>query len=321
LRSILFGRAQVKICYLSEFDPAGVMIAQRDALRQFTDWDVSVGLRRAYCHKADADAGIMSNPDVIVVCPGIGTGVAGGEATSVELPAWVEAILDACPSAKRVAYFHGSRDLTRQGFLYHDRYQMRGFHLAASTLDYASWMSIAWLPPVVSLNGYETAELWNGKNGLMISHAPSDPSVCNTRELLYSAITQGVGVHYISGRPHHQALALKRMHPVGFDHLRGAFSVNTIEFAGLGMVPLVGLHSSVKARMEEERLPMLPGALSLVDGKSSELQLAERIRTLRDNVNCVQATQEAALNWYNENMRPDRVINRVTDFFEKVMSC
>jgi hypothetical protein len=311
----------VKICYLSEFDPAGVMIAQRDALRAYTDWDVSVGLRRAYYHKADADSGIMSNPDVIVVCPGIGTGVAGGEATNVAPPVWVATILDTCPSAKRVAYFHGSRHLNQHGFLYRDVYQDLGFHLAASTLDYASRLNIAWLPPVVALDGYETAELWNGKNGLMISHAPSDPSVCNTRELLYSAITQGVGVHYISGRPHHQALALKRMHPVGFDHLRGAFSVNTVEFAGLGMVPLVGLNADVKARMEAERLPMIPGALSLIEGKVSELQLAERIRTLRDNVNCVQSTQEAALNWYNENMRPDRVINRVTDFFEKVMSC
>jgi hypothetical protein len=314
----------MRILYLSDFDPAGVMIAQRDALRiAKPDWEVRVALRKSYYHKSDPDTELHGKPNVIVLCPGIGSGstssIGNDEFTfHPEFSPWIGELRKQFKDSREVFYIHGSKQT--QSFLTEYRLGLKGGIVAASTLDYAVDLDCHWLPPVVDSRGLGRAELHQAGKPLSIAHSPSDPTVCHTREFLYAAITQGVSVHYISGKPHHIAMSLKRNSPVGFDHLRGTFSVNTIEFAALGMVPLFGLSPDVADRMRLEGLTLPPIRLWYRDvDVSLEDNLQKQIRILRDTPNLVQAAQGEAFEWYQQNFAPDKVVPRIVNFFESVM--
>lgn len=307
----------MRILYASSFDPAGVMTSHRKVLRA-AGHECFLGVDKIFgvLPGVPMDPSLTTPPDVLVVCPGIGDG--GGWANEIalgdqDLPAWVEDLVTLADrkGVPKVALFHGSINTAANRARYRDRYLERGFVLAATTLDYCVAMGAAYLPPSVDV-GDRRAPL-RSREPLLVAHTPTNPDICSTREFLIAASTCLCGVVYRSGFPHRDALDAKSICHVGFDHLRGSFSVNTLENAALGLVPLVGIHPRVAARMEEEGISPLPLALR------GEEDLAPTLRLLASSPEITCQLQREARDWFEVNFSQAPVTARLVRFFESVI--
>lgn len=307
----------MKLVFLSEFDPAGVMIQWREALRRYTPNECYVAFRQAFNHRADPDSQFPGRPDVIVVCPGIGDGWVGGNDVDTfrpDLPSWVGDVLGKFQDAKRVALFHGSKQTWQFRDRYARHYRDLGFELLATTLDYAHELDCVYVPPAVDV-GDRRSKLRGANDQLVIVHTPTDPPNCHTREFLYWATTRGAQVSYASGWAHHLILDRKAGCHAGFDHMRGAFSVNTMEHAALGLVPIVGLRSPYRERLAAAGYAPVPWPVV-----ESEANLAEVITLLVQSPAKTREWQRQALEHWEANFRPELVAKRLSNVFEEVLS-
>jgi hypothetical protein len=310
----------MKILYASDFDPAGVHLGHRDALRD-ARVDAYVAARLAYRHRSDFDRESPSSPDVIVVCPGIGDG-SGDWAAKTEdrgkigyQPDWVWAILNRCPNANRVALFHGSPHTWAHRAEYARHWSAAGFALAATTLDYATEMDAAWLPPAVSVKGFPLADLRAVGSPLFVVQTPSVTELCHTQEFISAAQNAGYVVATgARGVRHDACLYFKARFHAGFDHMRGSFSTNTIENAALRLVPIFGLNPLYADRMLSEYVwkpsfTVWPPTIEELTKVFQALFDAKRTRM----------AQEEGRDWYFENFFPEKIANRLLRFFERVI--
>lgn len=262
----------MKILVVGEFDPCGVHLRHRKYLRELghdyrlavndcyrpeargADWWVndktSDGLSGFYDR-----AGLLAfamDADIIQVLPSIGQPWSfqdEKEFERIDLD-----LLDIC-RGRRVACFHGSRNLAANIDAYALHYRAHGFALVATTLDYVAKMNAGYLPSIVEDIG--AAELKERGGPFKVAHSPTDPSQCSTGQFLERA-ERACQVHYIRNLPHVACLELKRRCHAAFDHLRGAFSVNSLENAAMGLVNLVAVRPEYRAFLEESLGVTLP---------------------------------------------------------------
>ena len=302
----------MRVLYAAHFDPAGVMAGHRAALRAA---GVEAYLAMNVDYRVEGADKAVPPPDVVVVCPGIGTGASHGDPALrtdvlVPLPSEVEQILALFPRAKRVAYFHGSVNTWALRDSYAIQYRARGFALAASTLDYAVAMDAAYLPPALPVVG-PRADLRPAWRPLHVAHTPTNPRICHSREFLDLAIDLGVPVRFVTAVSQAEALNVKRVSHAVFDHLRGAFSVNSLEAAALGTIPLFGLTSVARARLTDEGFTSPPGALNGVE------DLRRILGSLRDDVPRTVALQQESFMWAQQ-FNPAATAQRLVAFYESL---
>lgn len=306
----------MKILYVSSFDPAGVMASHREALR-LAGHECNLVVDRAYeTAPIRGDEGAIGVPDVLVVCPGIGTGMDEWPTTdgppSFTLPKQAEELVDKAEKRgiPRVALFHGSVNTAAHVDEYARHFRERGFVPAATTLDYCTWMDAAYLPPFVNDGGLR-APLRENRQGapFYLAHAPTNPDVCHTAEFFHFAVEVGAFTRFIHGHPHELCMKAKARCHAGFDHLRGAFSVNTLENAALGLVPLFGLTTANEERLRMECVDLPPIMLrSAEDLRHVMLLLAESPELTRQ-------LQEEARAWYERNFNRQRIVDRLEQFY------
>ena len=207
---------------------------------------------------------------------------------------------------------HGSRNAAANVEEYAAHYRGRGFDLLATTLDYVCGTDAKWIPPVVDLMRWEPAPLHeDDARHIRVVHTPTDPENCQTIDLVDAAhAVGGYGIQIAVGIPHQQCLVLKRRAAVGFDHLRGSFSVNSIENAALGLCNLVGVKQDYRS--------LLRSPLPWPEIETKE-DLREVMIALRSDAALVRGYQVAARAWYETEWSPDVIGAQVADVYRGTM--
>jgi len=300
-----------RILFAHDFDPAGVMIQWREAIRR-AGGKAWVAGTRAYSHRADFDQS-CGKPDVIVICPGVGDGSGGdpGPGAVKLLPSWVEDLLAKYPKARRVALFHGSLHCWPLWEAYARHWHDRGFTLASTTLDYVTEMSkiapCAWLPPLVERAGM--AVLCD-RLPLVVLQTPSDPIACGTQDFL-NAVRNAGAIPLASWLvPHAMNLELKLRFPVGFDHFRGAPSVNALENAACGQASIFSLSASNRATMEALGVPAPSTAI-----EPTRDALEEKVRHMVKHPEIIEHWQDGCWGWWVRYFDEPEIVQRLEAFF------
>lgn len=285
--------------------------------------------RRAYWEKLAPNLeelrSFAASADVIQFHPGIGHGD-GDWASRGDLPPSladeaddVLRMLDLYPkkAPSSVLFIHGSNAAWRN--LKHYKTILSapvvlGGHakIAASTIDYATELDAAYLPPLVDV-GDLRAPLRGDDDPLLIAHTPTDRIACSTEEFLKISRGLGIVVRLGEGIPHDQVLSLKAECNAGFDHLRGAFSVNTLENAAIGLVPLHAMRGEYITRMlNTEEMEIPPFTVSGVE----DLHL--KMRRLSDDPCMTRKFQALARQWWQTYFSADPIMKRLTKFYESL---
>lgn len=212
-------------------------------------------------------------------------------------------------TAERPALFliHGSRNAISHADYYAQIYGQRGM-VAATTLDYVARLKCEYVPSIVDT--VERAKPRGDDEPLKIVHAPSDPSLCSTSEFRHVAMGKGQ-LTYLNGMPHASAMRFKARQHVGFDHLRGSFSLNSLENATIGLVNLVGMSDAVMG--EAERRGILPHwpHIRTMDDVSSWL---ERFQC---DAKDTAWWQERGRLWADRYWKPEDVARRIANVYRK----
>ncbi len=341
----------MKILSVGEFDAASVSLGHRTALKavgidyrvaiqraltvrqfeadwvaeEFTRWETTPQGNRGVVERVDHDVSTLrafaEEADVIQFYPGVGNG-RGQWADRADV--WAPRIGWDPPEvpcfgiewgkiakrARRVAYFHGSVNTWAHRVQYREHYQKLGWALASSTVDYAVELGTAYLPPALEVPG-EPSLLRTEDDPLIVAHTPTNPAIASTEDFLRAARGAGVVVRMAHRRPHAEVMGLKKTCNAGFDHLRGSFSVNTLENCAMGLVPLVGLRPEYAERLRHERIPRPPGpAVETLE----DLQRA--LQTLSEDVAVTREYQEAARAWFLRHFTPMMAAPRLRAFYE-----
>lgn len=337
-----------RLLIVGEFDPAGVGLGHRDALRR-QGWDARVASEFVYTQRqADADwytlrwsfdGGGRWHPqmfdrdalfafaeecDVIQVCPGLAQPWA--DSPEVFLP--VERrdapasprfdVVDwtvLAPKAARVAYFHGSVTAWVNRALYREWYTGRGYTLAASTLDYACDLPAVYLPPVQD-PVWPVASFRDDRHDLMVVHCPTNPAVNHTAEIKDACGRTGVSLRIHHRMPHEVVMRAKALAHVGFDHLRGSFSVNTLENAAARLVTLVGMEPRYAERLAVEGFKPLPQVLSHPLVTPADLAVA--LAMLKDDPSLTRRLQAECWAWA-EQFESGRIGARLNAFYSHLL--
>lgn len=353
----------MKILFLAEFDPAGVLLSHRDVLRS-AGGDARVAVQSAYTERhQDADwiaeqttapnafghgkrpsgfgspsldyaphprctAGAVSElrdfaweADCIVVAPGIGQPWADRGAAfqpSLDPPLaryfgidW-QPLLRWDPRPRLVAYFHGSVYTRQHVAQYAEHYRSRGYDLACSTLDYAALLPATYLPPEITVpESYGRAPLRGDDDPLIVAHCPTNPAIASTAEFLHIARKLGIVVRYVHQRPHAESLAAKAGSHATFDHLRGTFSVNSIEAAALGSVPLFAWHPEFHDAPAPREMWINAGFVHPID--TGDLRAI--LGALADAPDLTRGCQLAARAWYERHFTRAPVLARLRAFY------
>lgn len=341
----------MKILAISAFDPASVVLSHRDLMRaQGHDFRLAVvrayterqrqadyvieqlvyesaalapgiSTRRARWEKLSPNLddlrAFAESADVIQFHPGIGMGDGdwasrGGYLTiNLEL-LQVEAALGLVGVPYRgqiVHFFHGSKATWANKDYYRDCDMVT--RAAASTIDYAHEFDCAYLPPLVDVGDLH-APLRGDDDPLMIAHTPTDRNACSTEEFLAAARGLGILVRLGEGLTHKQVLTLKAECNAGFDHMRGAFSVNTLENAALGLVPLFAWDEQYLRRAEQEGFEP-PIQHPRIHSNSS---LASVIGMLDRDPEYTRWCQASARQWWETYFSAEPITRRLVKFYE-----
>ena len=222
--------------------------------------------------------------------------------------------------AKIIVYFiHGSVNTWANLKLHKDnRYN---HFLAASTLDYATELNATYLPPLINPgHDWPMAPLRGDYEPLTIAHTPSDRDACHTETFMKLSFEAGCLPVVKDKISHDEVIALKAKCNAGFDHLRGAFSTNTLEHAALGMVPLVGLKRNYLDRFLDIGGSLPPWQELCKNGIETEDDLVVAMRTLESNPELTRRLQIYAAKWWADNFSRGSLTNRLLAFYEKELS-
>lgn len=222
---------------------------------------------------------------------------------------------DLAPSHREVYFVHGSRATwANRGELQttaHDWGKWHGHRFATSTIDYAHELDAAYLPPLVDV-GDLRARLRGDDDPLLIAHTPTDRIACSTTEFLKAAQGLGIPVRLGEGLKHADVLHLKAECNAGFDHLRGAFSTNTLENAALGLVPLFRLAAEYLARYDREGLSHPTG----ITNNNGIRDLSSMLRHLSADPAFTREMQLSARRWWETYFSAEPITKRLLKFYE-----
>lgn len=335
---------RIRVLSLGEFPPASDEIGHRDILAD-SDIDYRVAIQHAYVPRhlpADWIASALCygsvgqtkgdvadlvdfarTADVIQVAPGIGQPWADADAVprAALNPPWIryfgidwEKIVSGARA--RVAYIHGSYNTAVHTAAYAKMYRDAGWTLAASTLDYSCWMDAFYMPPTVDAEilASPIASPRGNDDPLIIAHTPTNPVVCNTKEIKELTAQLGVPLSFATRAPHRVVLRAKLRACAGFDHLRGSFSVNTIENTALGLAALFGLREDCAKRFARDGYLRCPGRRI-----ESVTELQDVIIALRDDPYLTRALQEAWYSWAHTNFGARTMRPRLEEFYHSVL--
>ena len=341
----------MKILIIAEFDPAGVCLGHRDLLKA-AGRDCRVALECAYTtRQLDADYCLASwcykppekvyppreemmsfaeKADIIQFCPAIGQPWADrpifGPDYSRDPPSslffsheeWARIRMNT--NAALVAFFHGSVAAWASRGRYRDHYYQRGYRLAASTLDYATEMEAAYLPPFADSPPGKVGFAKPRQDGetLRIIHTPTNPSICGTQDFIN--ILTGMPKGSIQGtvarkRPHEAILALKQQAHAGFDHLRGSFSVNHLENCATGLAALCALKPEYAARMAYEGIGPMPSPYPIEDAQGLERAMG----LLAMSPELTREFQQACRVWVSTYFNREAITKRLERFYMKIV--
>lgn len=315
----------MKILSIAEFDPAGVLSGHKRVLQQRgVDYRLAVhGLYAAHVSSICADW-ILLNPacdfgslaefaaeaDILQFHPVIGQPWSyasrdiqwRGDADELPFGRIDWRTFDR-PSQRRIAYFHGSRNAALNVTAYASLYRGKGMTLWTSTLDYATWLPATFAPPIVALAAELPAVPLRGDGEpLIVAHTPTDPENCHTALFLAEARRAGVVVRYATRVLHREVIALKRTSHAGFDHMRGAFSVNSLENAALGLVPIGGFDAMLFAHPDFAQFCPHP----FVEARDAH-DLCRLLRRLDEDPAATRERQLRARAWMAETFSPARI--------------
>jgi hypothetical protein len=262
--------------------------------------------------------------DVIQLHPGIGMGD-GDWASNVNLP-WrsLRYEVDALERAfglpafghdrsgtRIVHFFHGS-NTTQKNLDHYAQDLQDGIVVgAASTIDYAVDLDAIYLPPHIDV-GDLRAPLRQDDDPLVIAHTPTDRVACSTEAFLEAARNVGAVVRLGEGISHKEALALKAECNAGFDHLRGSFSVNTLENCALGLAPIFRLDDRYRERFDRE----VPTSTSLLG--YGNVALSDVLDLLQSEPEYTRRLQTAARKWYETHFSVAKIADRLLKFYESL---
>ena len=275
-------------------------------------------------HTDPAMVDFAESADIIQVCPAIGQPWASypdtppGSLNDTPHATYFNVQWDRILRGKKhkVAYFHGSRTTWAYRDAYARFFRDAGYVLATSTLDYATLMPAAYLPPPVSPRPEMAgrAPLRADDDPLIVSHTPSDPSNCSTAEFLAMCSRLGIVARYKTMRPFHEVMTAKRESHAYFDHLRGSYSVNTLEGMAVGCVPLVGLTPACRDFLATEGMGAFPGP-EIVTASD----LGRALAGLSASPEGTRAYQERAHRWVHEQYASDKIAQRLIKFYQGVL--
>lgn len=312
----------MKLLTIAEHDPAGVCLGHRDLLRA-AGHDARVALHIAWSKRqqdadwihSDAADGLTNEPtrargdtlelydfaqkaDVIQVCPAIPSPAPPNE-WGLEIGRIV--VKRRLPIA---AFFHGSRIAWQTRAVLKNEYKHCA--RAASTLNYVTSMDATWLPPYVPLPTI-AASLRTSDDPLIIAHAPTDRVQCSTNTFLEVAGREGAVIELMEGVPHEEVMRRKMLCNAGFDHLRGDFSVNTLENCALGLAPLISMTEENRKAMEAAGVLWAP---TTIDPNAAGL--ARGIQFLEKHTASVQ---QDALRWFLSYFSAEEITRRLEEFY------
>jgi hypothetical protein len=255
----------LRVLAVAEFDAARVLAGHRKTLRKLGvdyrifvrdvypihdkdnyDWWVDLrGAPRAAPH-IDGLWYFAEKADVLQFHPGIGqpwsfreNEVVFVDGSNELVPGERATWNDVNPKAARVSLFHGSRNAAKHAKTYARYWRDRGHAIWATTFDYVTWMEAVYVPPTLHLDPALRAALRSDEDPLLLIQTPTDLKGCHTEEFLRVCRQLGLPATVLHRRPLAEVLLKKTENHAGFDHLRGAFSVNTLENCAIGLVPLV----------------------------------------------------------------------------------
>lgn len=269
-----------------------------------------------------------SEAEVFQIAPGIGQPWASedqapryGTADEPPLSPYLGVVWKDCFAAAKtkVAFFHGSRCCWANRPSYANHYRQLGCTLATSTLDYAVELDATWLPPTVpgrwqrgTSSPEDRAPLRGDDDPLVVAHTPTDPSNCGTAEFMRLAASLGIVVQFVTNAPPEDAIAAKTASHAVYDHMRGSFSMNTLEGMALGCVPLVGVTERCWTRMGECGFDPLEPRIADFNG------LAAWLRQLRDSPALTRSLQESTWQYAREQFGAKHIAEHLTRFYEGV---
>lgn len=327
----------MKILVVGDFDPSGVHLRHRKYLREL-GVDYRLAVREAYRKEGqEADCCLerrggqrkseyadirwfAAQADIIQFLPVIGQPWSfqeleprlGNDADDIQFGGidWSDPEFS---RARRVVCFHGSRNALANRKRYSEFYRGRGYSILATTIDYSCEMSGEYLPSIVDIE--HDPRLREDGEPLGVIHSPTDPDICSTDEFLRVCRELNIPVTYMTGRLHENVLTHKRHHHCGYDHLRGAFSVNSLENVAFGMVNLVGVLPCYRAWLEDRlsvRLPW-PEAETMED-------VAYWLERLRDDPRETRTWQTKAIDWYRTEWSPQKNARRILNVYERILA-
>lgn len=226
-------------------------------------------------------------------------------------------------TVRRVAFFHGSVNTWTRMELYKTIFDAKpnagatAWVRATSTLEYAVEFNAAYLPPLVSppeVDGAPVlARLRGDDDPLVIAHTPTDRVACSTEVFLQAAQHAGAVTLLGEGKSHRDIWALKLQAHAGFDHLRGAFSTNTLENAAVGLVPLFRLgygdHDLMRDRFVREC------ECAPIRNLTSGMIPAKVLQDLSADPAYCRELQQHAHQWWKHYFSAEPITNRLVKFY------
>lgn len=270
----------MRVLALADFDPAGVLVSHREALRG-TGIDYRIALRQAFNHdharadwvaehlgwrdgtvvpaagRLDGLREFAAQADVVIRNPGIGQPWADNPALPFEITRDVDWDLS-FPVARTLVLLHGSAYAWAHRHAYYNVANNRGWIMAATTLDYACDLGVVYLPPAI----FDVWGVAQRGDEPRVVQAPTNRALCNTAELIEFIQRKRIPTRIVEGRSHLEAMSVKLNSNIGFDHLRGAFSVNTLENALVGLAPVGVLLPKYRNHAQRLGLPDPPVTLA-----------------------------------------------------------
>lgn len=305
----------MKILAVTEFPAASVNGSHRAALRSI-GIDYRIATRTAYMRcEVDwcLDVGYIDGmkefaeaADLIQFHPAIGQPWSYQDMTPRYEP--VERLpfgnITRWPDVPRIYYFHGSRNAAANIEKYREYYSGRG-DIWASTVDYAYKMQAYYAPPCFDYSQYQRAPLRTDDCPLVVCHTPTDPGNCHT-DVFKAAFYNKSDVIPVfgTGKPHIHTMAMKARCHAGFDHLRGGYSVNTLENCALGLVPLCAMPKELVELAEYYGGRPLP---SIWQQQIDRDTIADIVRTLAADPGLTRRYQQEAYDWQRHVFDPKRV--------------
>lgn len=248
-----------------------------------------------------------ASADLVVHCPVIGQNWSFTLGERVHPPG--EDIFPVELEARRRAYlFHGSMNLAYNVAEYTRLYRETGVPILCTTLDYVMRMEGDYVPSIVDVQGRAPLR----DDDLRVVHATTDERMTATQEFVSACKRLGIRADVISGVSHPECIATKKRYNAGFDHIRGSFSVNSLENAALGLVNLVGTTRNVRSWLKDKWDILLPWP-----GVETMTDVSRELVRHKDNKNLTRDMQDMAADWFSKAWNPQITAGRIIEAYER----